>query len=66
MDYITVRQAAEKWGVKVRWVQTILQDNRIPGAIRFGNAWMIPKDAEKPEDRRKYNKRQPKKEAAEE
>ena len=57
MDYITAQQAADKWGVSLRWVQTYLKNNRIDGAIRFGRAWMIPKNTEKPSDARINNKR---------
>jgi hypothetical protein len=58
VDYITAQQAADKWSVSLRWVQTYLKNNRIDGVIRFGHAWMIPKDAEKPFDGRfKVNKR---------
>ena len=64
MDYISSQQAADKWGVSLRHVQALLKHDRIDGAVRFGHAWMIPKDAPKPEDRRKYNRRQPKKEDA--
>ena len=53
MDYITAQQAADKWGVSLRWVQAYLKSSRIDGAIRFGHAWMIPKSAEKPTDPRK-------------
>jgi len=53
MNYISVSQAAEKWGVSERWVQKLLEDGRIKGAARFGRAWMIPKDAEKPPDERR-------------
>ena len=52
MDYITTQQAADKWGVSLRWVQTYLKDGRIEGAAQFGRAWMIPKDTPKPEDGR--------------
>jgi len=52
MNYITARQTAEKWGVSLRWVQMYLKNNRIPGAIRPGNEWLLPKDAEKPRDTR--------------
>jgi hypothetical protein len=55
MDYMTAQQAAEKWGVSLRWVQTYLKNERIDGAIRFGWAWMIPKDTEKPVDGRLKN-----------
>ena len=53
MDYITAQQAADKWGVSLRWVQTYLKGGRIDGAIRFGHAWMIPKETIKPVDNRK-------------
>jgi hypothetical protein len=58
MDYLTAQQAAEKWGISLRWVQTYLKQDRIEGAIRFGHAWMIPKDAEKPTDGRLKNKKE--------
>ena len=52
LDYVTAQQAAEKWNISLRWVQTYLRNGRIDGAIRFGHAWMIPKDAKKPIDAR--------------
>jgi hypothetical protein len=48
MDYISVRQASEKWGVSERWVQKLCEDSRIDGAMRFDNAWAIPKDTARP------------------
>ena len=53
MDYITVREAAEKWGVSERRINQYCAEDRIPGAERFGGAWAIPADAEKPGDTRK-------------
>ena len=47
-DYISVQQAAEKWGISERRIQKLCEENRIEGALRFGHAWAIPKDAEKP------------------
>lgn len=52
MDYITIQEAAEKWGLKVRRVQVMCSENKIPGAQRFGHAWAIPADAERPVDGR--------------
>ena len=49
-DYISVQQAAEKWGISERRIQKLCEENRIEGALRFGHAWAIPKDAEKPAD----------------
>ena len=53
MDYISIAEAAEKWGITRRRVQVLCNQGRIPGLQRLGKVWAIPKDAEKPEDRRK-------------
>ena len=52
MDYITVKEAAEKWNLYVRRVQQLCKDGYVPGAVRPARDWLIPKDAEKPRDRR--------------
>lgn len=57
MDYITVKQAAAKWGISERWVHKLCQDNRIEGQRRFSTVWMIPADAEKPSDPRRNKAR---------
>ena len=54
--YMTIKEASEKWGLGNRWVNSMCQDGRIPGAQKFGNAWAIPADMEKPSyDRRIKN-----------
>lgn len=50
--YITVKQAAEKWGISDRRVRMLCSEGKIPGAAREGRRWMIPSNAEKPEDGR--------------
>ncbi len=52
LDYISVQQASEKWGISKRRIQKLCEENRINGAVRFGRAWAIPKDTEKPADGR--------------
>lgn len=52
MDYLSVRQTAEKWGLSTRRVQILCTQERISGAVRIGNYWAIPADAEKPKDER--------------
>ena len=52
MDYLTTKQAAEKWNISLRRVQVLCEQGRIKGAVRLGWAWAIPKDAEKPYDLR--------------
>ena len=50
--YITVKQAAEKWGISDRRVRTLCSEGKIPGAFRNGKIWEIPYDAKKPTDGR--------------
>jgi AraC-like DNA-binding protein len=45
---MSVREAAEKWGLSERRVHTLCKDGRIAGLIRFGRSWGIPCAAEKP------------------
>lgn len=53
MDYLTVKEAAEKWGISCRAVTYQIADGRIPGVIRKGSMWLIPESAPKPPDRRR-------------
>lgn len=54
---MTVRQAADKWGVSIRRVSKLCQDGRVPGAIKpSARFWLIPADAEKPDDLRTRGK----------
>ena len=46
--YITVQEAAEKWGITPRQVQVLCKNNRIDGVTRISRIWIIPEDAEKP------------------
>ena len=50
--YITVKQAAEKWGISDRRVRILCAEGKILGVTREGRSWMIPADAKKPEDGR--------------
>lgn len=53
IQYITAREAAEKWNISQRRVSILCAENRIPDVAMLGNMWIIPRDAEKPEDARK-------------
>lgn len=50
--YITVKQAAEKWGISDRRVRILCSEGKISGATREGRSWMIPSNAKKPQDGR--------------
>lgn len=53
MEYLTVRETAEKWNISIRMVQQFCTAGRIPGAQKFGKSWAIPADTEKPADPRR-------------
>lgn len=52
MEYMTIKEASEKWGLSIRRIQTICNDGRVSGVIRFGKNWAIPVDSERPKDNR--------------
>lgn len=52
MEFMTVKQAAEKWRLSERRLQTICNEGKITGVVKFGKAWAIPMDAERPVDKR--------------
>jgi len=52
MEYRSVAQMAEQWGISDRRVRILCQQGKIDGVIRKGRAWLIPADAEKPIDGR--------------
>ena len=52
MDYMTLKEAAEKWGVTPRRVNYYCAGGRIPGAVKMAGVWLISKNTEKPIDGR--------------
>jgi hypothetical protein len=59
LDYITTKQAAERWSVTIRRVQALCENGQIPQAERLGNMWVMPDSTPKPSDGRKNNGRKP-------
>ncbi|ADY55228.1 hypothetical protein Sgly_0882 [Syntrophobotulus glycolicus DSM 8271] len=57
MDYISAREAADKWGITSRMVNYHCAAGRIEGARKIGNIWAVPQDAPKPDDGRKRPKK---------
>ena len=53
MDYMTLKEASEKWGILSRQVNYYCVEDRIPGAVTIAGVWLIPKDAEKAIDERR-------------
>ena len=52
MDYMTLREASEKWGISTRQINYYCTEDRIPGTVKMAGVWLIPKDAEKLADGR--------------
>lgn len=48
MNYISVQEAARKWGVSDRMVRRYCNEDLIPGLLREGKLWLIPAAAAKP------------------
>ena len=47
-EYIKAEEIAARWNITGRQVQYLCQQGKIDGAVKFGNTWAIPKEAEKP------------------
>lgn len=52
MEYMSAREAANKWGISQRRVAVLCSEKRIEDAAMLGNMWIIPTTAEKPLDAR--------------
>ena len=48
MNYLSVRETAEKWGVNISLVRRYCQQGRIPGAVQKKDGWCIPEDTVRP------------------
>ena len=49
MEYMSVAQAAKKWGLSERSVRNYCAQGRIVGAFLIGKTWSIPENAVKPD-----------------
>mgnify|MGYP006385787105 FL=1 len=56
MELLTTSEMAEKWNISRRRVTTLCAQGRIEGAILKGNTWLIPENAEKPDNPRRVRK----------
>lgn len=54
MEYLTVKEACEKWGVTSRMVNYYCSEGRVAGAIKKGNLWLVPKDSIKPASEKSF------------
>lgn len=52
MEYMKVKEAAEKWRISDRRVRVLCEEGKVPGMMRKGRSYLIPAEAEKPVDGR--------------
>lgn len=52
MEYISVKDAASKFGITPRRTQVLCETGRIQDATMISGVWLIPEDAQKPIDAR--------------
>ena len=53
MEYISTKEAAQKWGISERRVRSLCSEGKIEGAARCGDwVWSIPAGTQKPADGR--------------
>lgn len=52
MGHISLKQASKNWNISERRIRRLIQENRIEGATKIGNAWNIPEETNKPIDKR--------------
>ena len=58
MEYISVQQAAENWGITDRRIRILCDQGKISGVIKKGRSYKIPINAVKPSDGRKNRHKQ--------
>jgi len=57
MEFLTTKQASELWGISQRRVAILCEEGRINGAVKAGRTWLMPVDAQKPDDARTKSER---------
>lgn len=56
MEFLTSEEIAGKWNVSTRRVTTLCKAGRVEGAVQKSGIWLIPENAEKPEDLKRGRK----------
>lgn len=52
LDYLkTARECAKEWGISQRRVQIYCAEGRIEGVFKYGQCWLIPREAQKPPEK---------------
>ena len=52
MNYISLKELAEKWDISIKYLQTLARTGMLEGAIKQDHKWMVPEDIKRPTDHR--------------
>ena len=52
IGFMILKETSEKWGISARRINSLCVEERIKGAQKLGNMWIISADAAKPKDER--------------
>ena len=58
MELLTTTEMSKKWNISRRRIATLCKEGRVPGSVLKGKTWLIPDNAEKPDDARHNVKKQ--------
>ena len=56
MKLLTTTETAKRWEISARRIALLCSQDRVKGAEKVGNTWLIPDNAEKPQDPRRKTK----------
>ena len=56
MQYISIKEAAQKWQISEQWARRYCVEGRIEGAYQKDMIWYVPEEAEKPERKKREDK----------
>lgn len=57
MNYLTIKDVAQKWSISERRLRQMCIDGLIEGAVKKEGIWLIPDNINKPSDRRYKNRK---------
>lgn len=57
MELLTTTEMSKKWNISRRRIATLCKEGRVPGSVLKGKTWLIPDNAEKPDDARRNVKK---------
>ncbi len=52
MNILTIKEVSSMWGISIRRITVLCNEERIVGAKKIAGSWLLPKDVEKPADAR--------------